>query len=108
MRDFMGNYYDEMKKEMGIDENQGEDEDYPQLEQVLQQLKPNMNPANFMKFMNKKDNIQKNVRNKTIARKMHKKKEDEEFKKTNLANHFQSAFSIRNHKRMQPESKDID
>ena len=61
-----------------------------------------------MKFMNKKDNIQKNVRNKAIARKMHKTKEEEEFKKTNLANHFSSAFSIRNHKRMQPESKDID
>ena len=32
MRDYMSTYYDEMKKEMGIDENQGEDEDYPQLE----------------------------------------------------------------------------
>ena len=47
-----------------------------------------MNPANFIKFMNKKDNIQKNVRNKAIARKMHKQKEDEEFRKTKLANHF--------------------
>ena len=39
---------------------------------------------------------------------MHKKKEDEAFKQTNLANHFQSAYAIRNHKRMQPESKDVD
>ena len=48
------------------------------------------------------------MRNKAIARKMHKQKEDEEFKQTNLANHFKSAFSIKNHKRMQPESKDIE
>ena len=27
MRNFMSEYYDEMKKEMGIDENYGEDED---------------------------------------------------------------------------------
>ena len=44
-----------------------------------------MNPQNFMKFMQKKDNIQKDVRNKAIARKMHKKQEDEAFKDTNLA-----------------------
>lgn len=36
MREFMAGYYDEMKKDMGIDANYGEDEDYPQLEQVLQ------------------------------------------------------------------------
>lgn len=29
MRDFMSVYYDDMKKEMGIDENYGEDEDHP-------------------------------------------------------------------------------
>ena len=108
MRDFMSEYYDEMKKDMGIDDNYGEDEDQPQLDEVMLRLKPNMNPANFIKFMNKKDNIQKNVRNKAIARKMHKKKEDDQFKETNLASHFHSAYAIRNHKRMQPESKDVD
>jgi hypothetical protein len=31
-----------MKREMGFDANYGEDEDQPQLEAVLKQLKPNM------------------------------------------------------------------
>ena len=29
MRDYMAEYYSEMKKDMGIDANYGEDEDYP-------------------------------------------------------------------------------
>ena len=76
MREFMAGYYDEMKKDMGIDANYGEDEDYPQLEQVLQQLKPNMDQQKFVKFMNKKDNIGKNTTAKAISRKIHKRNED--------------------------------
>ena len=66
----MATYYDEMKKEMGIHANLGEDEDQPQLEQVLEQLKPNRDPMNFAKFLRKKDNIGKDTRNKGIARKV--------------------------------------
>jgi hypothetical protein len=65
-----------MKKEMGFDANYGEDEDAPQLEAVLKQLKPNMQHSNFVKFMPKKNNIHKDVRNKALARRVHKGQED--------------------------------
>ena len=42
MREFMSQHYNDMKREMGFDANYGEDEDEPQLEAVLKQLKPNM------------------------------------------------------------------
>ena len=58
--------------------------------------------------MKKKDNIGKDARNKAIARKMHQKNEDAAFKQTNVGKQFQSAWSIRNHKRQRPDSKDVD
>ena len=61
-----------------------------------------------MKFMKKKDNIQKDVRNKAIARKMHKKNEDEAFMDTHLAKQFTSARSVKNNIRQGPESRDVD
>ena len=35
MRDYMSQFYSEMKLEMGMDDNYGEDEDQPPLDQVL-------------------------------------------------------------------------
>lgn len=88
MRDYMSTYYDEMKKEMGINASLGEDEDHPHLDVVLDQIKPNRNPNNFAKFLRKKDNIGKDSRNKAIARKVQKKQDDEAFQETNLAKQF--------------------
>lgn len=84
----MSTYYDEMKKEMGINASLGEDEDHPHLDVVLDQIKPNRNPNNFAKFLRKKDNIGKDSRNKAIARKVQKKQDDEAFQETNLAKQF--------------------
>ena len=67
-----------------------------------------MDARKFSKFMNKKDNILKDSRNKSIIRKMHQSNEDKSFKDTTLSKHFSSAWSVRNQKRLKPESKDVD
>ena len=64
MRDFMSEYYAEMKRDMGFDAGLGEHEDLPPLDTVYNQLKPNLNPKNFPQFMKKKDNHRKEFRNK--------------------------------------------
>ena len=95
-----------MKKEMGFDANYGEDEDAPQLEAVLKQLKPNMQHSNFVKFMPKKNNIHKDVRNKALARRVHKNQEDQAFKDTDLAAHFSSARSMQHKLNRNPTGGD--
>ena len=88
MREFMSDYYKEMKKDMGFDANMGEHEDMPPLDQVLQSLRPNLNPSNFSNFMQKKDNYRKEFRSKQIARKLQTKQAEQAFMETNLAKQF--------------------
>lgn len=88
MKQFMSEYYTEMKNDMGFGNNMGEHEDLPPLEEVVQQLRPNLNPSNFSSFMQKKDNYKKDFRNKQIARKLQTKIANEEFNNTNLAKQF--------------------
>ena len=60
----MNEYYTEMKRDMGFDTGLGDHEDLPPLEDVLHQLRPNLNPKNFSQFMKKSDNHRKDFRNK--------------------------------------------
>ena len=85
MREFMSQHYNDMKREMGFDENYGEDEDQPHLDAVLSQLKPNMQHSKFIKFMPKQESIHKDVRSKAIQRKVHKQVEDKKFINTDIA-----------------------
>lgn len=50
---------------------------------------------NFVNFMQKKNNIHMDVRNKAISRKVHKTAEDKAFKDTNLATNFSSAHGLK-------------
>ena len=106
MKDFMSQYYQEMKQEIGFKTSVGEDEEGPQLEAVLKQLKPNMEHKNFINFMQKKNNIHMDVRNKAIARKVHKTVEDKAFSKTNVATNFSSAHGLRQKLNQNPSSGD--
>lgn len=58
-------------------------------------MKPNMDHKNFVNFMQKKNNIHMDVRNKAISRKVHKTAEDKAFAETNLATNFSSAQGLK-------------
>ncbi len=56
---FMDEYYKSMKLEMGIDPNYAVEEDDPQLDIVLQKLRPNTTAQNFREFLTKSQNFKK-------------------------------------------------
>ncbi len=108
MRDYMCQFYSEMKLEMGMNDNYGVNEDQPPLDQVLEQLKTNTDPANFIQFMKKKDNIGKDSRNRAIARKYQKQQEDAAFRNTDLAKQFTQAGGIRHNKHKKIANREVD
>lgn len=71
MLNFMDDYYVKMKEELGIDPNYAEEEDDPQLDIVLQKLRPNTTAKNFREFLTKSQNVNKTRAWKKVARKVH-------------------------------------
>ena len=71
MLTFMDEYYKSMKLEMGIDPNYAVEEDDPQLDIVLQKLRPNTTAQNFREFLTKFQNFKKTRAWKQVARKVH-------------------------------------
>ena len=63
MKGYMDKYFEELKKEVGIGNDLGFEEDTPHLDDVLAQIKTNTNPKNFKEFWKKKDNISKSLKN---------------------------------------------
>ena len=99
MKEFMAEYFTEMKRESGFNETIGVEEDMPLLEQVMLSIKPNTNKQNFAKLLRKKDNIRKDMRNRAIARSIQQKSEAGIFKDIDNASYGKQttnkAFSIR-------------
>ena len=56
MRNFMDDYYTEMKNVIGIDAAMPDDEEHPHLEEAIKIIRPNMNPKAFVQMM-KSENI---------------------------------------------------
>ena len=75
MKQFMSEYYSELKKESGFHGKVAENEDMPLLEQVMQSIKPNTNQQNFAKMLRKKDTIRKDMRKRAVARSIQTKSE---------------------------------
>jgi len=97
-----------MKRDLGFGLNMGDDEDQPHLDQVLEQIQPNMNPGKFLSFMQKKDNTRKDPRNKAIARKFQAEQEEAAFRQTNLAKNFPSARTVLKDKRAKSDLQAVD
>ena len=80
MKNYMDEYLTQLKREVGIDSNIDFEEDQPQLEAVMAQIKANTNPKNFRQFWRKSDNINKSLYNRAISRKLHKDEENHLFR----------------------------
>lgn len=52
----MNGYYNEMKTEIGLDENANKDDEDTNLDDILRTLKQNTTAENFKEFLNIKDN----------------------------------------------------
>ena len=82
----MSDYYQNLKKEVGLEDKSGLNEEEYELDDLLQALKPNTMPSNFKEFLKKVDNRTKTMAWRQISRKMHhieekkarKEREDEE------------------------------
>ena len=67
----MNGYFSTMKVDLGIDSNFGVESHDPELDAVLNQLRPNTTAKNFREFLKKKDNVNKTEKWKKISREMH-------------------------------------
>ena len=92
----MDEYFLNLKKEVGIDNNQGVEEEHPQLEAVKEKIRHNTNPRNFKQFWKKSENIHKSMRNRKISRKLHQEDEEAIYRQTATAKQFMSARNMRN------------
>ena len=85
MKTHMDDYFGQLKKEVGIDNNFGFEEDLPKLEDVKQKIKGNTNPKNFKEFWKQSDNIHKSMENRKISRKLHRQEEEAMYRQTATA-----------------------
>jgi len=66
----MCDYYSNMKEDIGINPNQNDDEDDPELDQVLQDMKSNSTAVNFREFLARSQNFDRNTPWKQISRRV--------------------------------------
>lgn len=70
MLGYMDDYYTHMKEDIGIDPNYAPEEDDPDLDRVLMNLRPNSTAINFREFLTRSQNFNKNTPWKQISRKL--------------------------------------
>lgn len=56
----MNQHYGKIKDEIGVDENFGLEEEDPQLDDVIKELRGNIDPMNFKSHMRKEQQVFKN------------------------------------------------
>lgn len=70
MLGIMNEYYTHIKEVIGIDVNYEPDEDDPELDKVLQEMRPNSTATNFRPFLGRSANFDRNTPWKQISRKV--------------------------------------
>jgi len=66
----MNEYYTHIKDVIGIDVNYAPDEDDPELDRVLKEMRPNSTATNFRPFLGRSQNFDRNTPWKQISRKV--------------------------------------
>ena len=95
MHDFMDHYYEDMKKQMGLNTEHKLQEQDPPLSEVLALIKPNVTAKNFKDYLEKSENIHKTQKWRRISRKVHKDEHMAGFRETETAKQFFSARNIK-------------
>ena len=70
MLGIMNEYYDHMRDDIGIDPRLLQDDDDPELDRVLTNLRPNSTATNFREFLARSQNFDRNTPWKQISRKV--------------------------------------